>query len=68
MFLARRHTRMSFPEIGVFMGKNHSSAILAVQRMEKALEGGAACRWLSAAGPKAMPAKALVAMLEEQLS
>jgi chromosomal replication initiator protein len=68
MFLARRHTRMSFPEIGGFMGKNHSSAILAVQRMEKALVGGDACRWLSAAGPKTMPAKGLVEMLEEQLS
>ena len=68
MFLARRHTRMSFPEIGRFMGKNHSSVVLAVQRMEKMLGGSALCRWLTPAGPKTMPPKALLNLLTEQLA
>jgi leader peptidase (prepilin peptidase)/N-methyltransferase len=36
-FFARRHTRMSYPEVGRFLGKNHSSIVLAVQQMEKSL-------------------------------
>ncbi len=68
MFLARRHTRMSFPEIGRFTGKNHSSVVLAVQRVEKMLAGRATCRWMTPAGPRTMPAKALVEVLTEQLA
>ena len=68
MFLARRHTRMSFPEIGRFMGKNHSSVVLAVQRMEKMLRENTSCRWMTPAGPKSMSAKDLLSLLTEQLS
>lgn len=68
MYLARRHTRMSFPEIGRFMGKNHSSAVLAVQRVEKILAANAECRWMTPAGTKSMPAKALVDLLAEQVA
>jgi len=68
MFLARRHTRMSFPEIGRFMGKNHSSVVLAVQRMEKMLGDSTPCRWLTPAGPKTMPPRALLNLLTEQLA
>jgi len=67
MHFARRHTPMSFPEIGRFMGKNHSSVVLAVQRVEKALAGNADCRWITPAGPKSMPARALLRLLTEQL-
>ena len=68
MFLARRYTRMSFPEIGRFMGKNHSSAVLAVQRVDKLLERNEICRWMTPAGPKQMDAKALLALLTEQIA
>jgi chromosomal replication initiator protein len=35
MYMARKHTDMSFPEIGRFMGnKNHSTVILASRRIE----------------------------------
>ncbi len=68
MFLARRHTRMSYPEIGQFMGKNHSSVILAVQRLEKLLaEKGELC-WTSPLGAKSMEAKKLIELLTEQIS
>ncbi len=69
MFLARRHTRMSFPEIGRFMGKNHSSVVLAVQRVERMLKKKAATvRWMTPAGPKTMPVRQLVDLLTEQLA
>lgn len=68
MFLARRHTRMSFPEIGRFTGKNHSSVVLAVQRVTKMLAEKAPCRWMTPSGPKTMPAKALLEVLTEQFS
>ena len=67
MFLGRRHTRMSFPEIGRFMGKNHSSVVLAVQRMEKLLNQNADCRWMTPVGHKSMPTKALLNVLSEQM-
>jgi chromosomal replication initiator protein len=68
MFLARRHTRMSYPEIGQFMGKNHSSVVLAVQRMERLLRTEDCLRWLTPLGPKEMPAGTLLEMLAEQIS
>ncbi|MCD4700015.1 MAG: chromosomal replication initiator protein DnaA [Phycisphaerae bacterium] len=69
MFLARRYTRMSFPEIGQFMGKNHSSAVLAVQRIEKMLaDEHHCCRWMTPAGPKTIPAKTLLETLTKQIS
>ncbi len=68
MFLTRRHTRMSFPEIAQSMGKNHSSVVLAVQRIEKMLaEDHHCCRWMTPAGPKTMPTKTLLKTLTEQL-
>jgi len=68
MYLARRHTRMSFPEIGRFMGKNHSSVVLAVQRMERALAEGKELLWMTPAGKKSMPAPELVEMLGAQVT
>jgi len=38
MYLARKLTKMSFPEIGAhFGGKDHSTIIYAVNKIEKAL-------------------------------
>ena len=69
MYLARRHTRMSYPEIGRFMGKNHSSVVLAVQKMEKLLaDKTRSCRWMTPAGPKTLPARRLMEVLSEQLA
>jgi len=67
MFLARRHTPMSFPEIARYSGKNHSSVVLAVQRMERLLADGSDIAWTSPAGVKSMPADELVALLAGQL-
>jgi chromosomal replication initiation ATPase DnaA len=67
MFLARRHTTMSFPEIGRFMGKNHSSVVLAVQRMEKLLADRKEVKWTTPAGKRTLDAAVLLELLEEQL-
>ena len=68
MFLARRHTPMSFPEIGRFMGKNHSSVVLAIQRMEKLLASKAELTWTTPTGPKSVAAEGLVTLLTEQFT
>jgi len=68
MFLARRHTRMSFPEIGRFMGKNHSSVVLAVQRIEKRLGQDEPGRWMTPAGEKSMPLARIIEVLTEQVT
>lgn len=67
MFLARRHTEMSYPEIARYMGKNHSSVVLAVQRIEKLLAAGGELVWSTPAGKKAMPIADLLDLLREQI-
>jgi chromosomal replication initiator protein len=68
MFLARRHTQMSYPEIGRAMGKNHSSAVLAVQRMEALLAKRGRIHWTGPMGGKSQPAKEVVELLTEQIA
>ena len=67
MTLARRHTPMSYPEIGRFMGKNHSSVILAVQRMERLLADDASCTWMTPVGRRSAPARELLEIAQAQL-
>ena len=46
MFLVRKHTPMSFPEIGKHMGnKNHSTVVLACQKIEKQLASQETIGW-----------------------
>jgi len=68
VFLARRRTQMSYPEIGRAMGKNHSSVILAVQRMEQLLCGGGDLEWMSPMGRKSMNAQKLLDLLNDQIA
>lgn len=68
MTLARRHTQMSFPEIARFMGKNHSSAVLAVQRMERMLAADESCAWMTPTGQRTAKASELLATLQAQLA
>ncbi len=67
MVLARQHTQMSFPEIGRFMGKNHSSVILACKRFQKLLAEGGEVKWNTPGGTRTMPAEALLELLNEQI-
>jgi chromosomal replication initiator protein len=67
MYLARKHTDMSYPEIGRYMGnKNHSTVILASRRISKMLQGNETVRWMTPAGQKEQNLAALVDELEQQ--
>ena len=68
MYLARKHTRMSFPEIGRFMGnKNHSTVILACRRISKQIQVNAPASWVTPEGMREEPLGNLVVELEEQI-
>lgn len=68
MYLARKHTEMSFPEIGRFMGnKNHSTVILACRRLDRVLTDEGQVRWNTPSGEKRMSLRDLLDELEEQL-
>ncbi len=68
MYLARKHTDMSFPEIARHMGnKNHTTVILAARRINKMLNEDGTAQWMTPAGEKEMPIRTVVAQLESQL-
>lgn len=68
MYLARKHTRMSFPEIGCFMGrKNHSTVLLADRRIGGLLQSSATVRWVTAQGEREQNLNDVVREIEEQL-
>ncbi len=69
MYLARKHTELSFPEIARLMGnKNHTTVLLACRRIGKLVEDNADATWLSAAGPQKRNIRELIACQEEQLN
>jgi len=67
VFLARRRTQMSYPEIARFMGKNHSSIVLAVQRMERILSEKGEVSWMTPMGPRSVRAEKLIDLLSERI-
>lgn len=80
MYLARKHTDLSFPEIARLMGnKNHTTVLLACRRMQKILdetgnennhESGDAngnVSWQSVSGTQTRKLSSLIESQEEQL-
>jgi chromosomal replication initiator protein len=68
MYLARKHTDMSFPEIGRYMGnKNHSTVILANRRISKKLQANETVSWVTPGGQKERNLAMLLEDLEEQI-
>ncbi len=68
MYLARKHTEMSFPEIGRFMGnKNHSTVILANRKIQQLLEKDEVVCRQTPAGTQREPLRDIIAKIEEQL-
>ncbi len=58
MHLARRFTRLSYPEIGRMMGgKNHATVILANRKVEDLLKRNAEIHWMGENGNRACRAK-----------
>ncbi|MCD4830622.1 MAG: chromosomal replication initiator protein DnaA [Anaerohalosphaeraceae bacterium] len=69
MYLARKCTKMSFPEIGRLMGnKNHATVILACRKIEGLLERNADVNWQSPNGNKIVPARDILAQLHDAIA
>jgi chromosomal replication initiator protein len=67
MYLVRKTAKLSFPEIGMRMGKrNHSTVISACRRVERAIQNGEVLIWTSAVGDRSEEAGELLQRLEEQ--
>ena len=66
MYLARKHTEMSFPEIGRFMRKNHSTVILACRRTAESMAANETVEWISAGGPRTKNINTIIADIEAQ--
>ena len=68
MFLARKHTDMSFPEIGRFMGnKDHTTVILASRRIRRTLEAEESVHWMTPSGQRERRITELMDELEGQI-
>lgn len=66
MFLVRKTAKLSFPEIGVRMGKrNHSTVISACRRIERAVTKNEMLAWTSNIGERCEEAQELIQRLEE---
>ena len=69
MFLARKHTKMSYPEIGRTMGnKNHATVILARRRVEDLVKRNAEIKWVSPAGNRIANARNILDQLAESFA
>ena len=67
MFLIRKTSKLSFPEIAGRMGKrNHSTVISACRRIERAMAKRERLPWTSAVGEREEEANELIQRLEEQ--
>jgi len=69
MYLARKHTTMSFPEIGRFMGnKNHATVILACRKIDNLLKNcQQVVRWETPSGHREMHIEPLLEKLESTI-
>ena len=66
MYLVRKTAKLSFPEIGMRMGKrNHSTVISACRRIERAVMRNEPLVWTSAVGDREEEASELIQRLEE---
>ena len=69
MYLARRFTKMSYPEIGRLMGgKNHATVILANRKVTDLVERNAQIRWNGPNGNRLAQAKDVLESLIASLS
>lgn len=66
MYLVRKTAKLSFPEIGMRMGKrNHSTVISACRRIERAIDRNEPLAWTSPVGEREEEARELIQRLEE---
>jgi chromosomal replication initiator protein len=69
MYLARKYTDMSFPEIGRLMGnKNHATVILACRKIEGLVKNNTQVNWQSPNGNRVAKAQDILTQLEETVA
>ena len=69
MHLARKYTKMSYPEIGRIMGnKNHATVILANRKIEDLVSRNAEIKWIGPTGNRLARAKNVLVQLKESIS
>ena len=69
MYLARKHTKMSSPEIGKCMGnKNHATVLLACKKVEDQIKTNAQLHWDSPTGHRVSKARTILAKLENTIA
>lgn len=69
MHLIRKHTHMSFPEIGRMMGnKNHSTVLMANRRIERVLRDESMVSWITSSGKEEARMDGLLAAIERSFS
>lgn len=69
MYLVRNHTKMSFPEIGRFMGnKNHATVLLACKKVEEQVRTNAQLNWHGPDGNRVNKARTILSKLEKCIS
>ena len=69
MYLARKHTNMSSPEIGKCLGgKNHATVLLACKKVEDHIKRNLDLNWISPMGNKISKARTILARLEEAIA
>lgn len=68
MHLARKHTTLSYPQIGRYMGnKNHATVILACRRIGKIIAEDGLVRWPTPTCRKSMKLNEVLTQLEAQI-
>lgn len=69
MYLARKYTKMSFPEIGRLMGgKNHATVILACRKIEDFLKTNKQVNWPSATGNRLAKTRDIINQLKSTIN
>ena len=69
MYLARKLTKMSLPEIGRCMGnKNHATVLLACRKIEGQIKQNAELNWIGPAGNKVSKARTILAHLRNSIT
>ncbi len=69
MYLVRKHTLLSFPEIGRALGnKNHSTVLMATQRINRQLQQDATVTWKTPGGTHEALLRGLLEGLEQELA
>jgi len=69
MYLARKHTNMSSPEVGRCLGgKNHATVLLACKKVEDQIKRNLDLNWICPTGNKISKARTILAKLEESIA